>query len=71
MPDGRHHPRTRFSICHELGHYFIERHHDDLVNGEPPHGSSGEFKNGVAEGEREADAFASSLLLPTPLAGGC
>src|SRR5271166_3114061 len=23
MPAGRHHPRTRFSICHELGHYFI------------------------------------------------
>lgn len=23
---GLHHPRTRFSIAHELGHYFIEHH---------------------------------------------
>jgi hypothetical protein len=66
MPDGQHHPRTRFSISHELGHYFIERHHDDLVNGEPPHESSGEFKN-ASQKEREADAFAASLLLPTHL----
>lgn len=64
--DGRHHPRTRFSVAHELGHYFIERHHDDLVNGEPPHESSGEFKN-ASQKEREADAFAANLLLPTHL----
>src|SRR5262245_5171406 len=53
MPGGQHHPRTRFSISHELGHYFIERHHDDLVNGEPPHESSGEFKN-ASQKEGEA-----------------
>jgi hypothetical protein len=67
MPDGQHHPRTRFSISHELGHYFIERHHDDLLNGVAPHESSGEFKSASLT-EREADAFASSLLLPTHLA---
>ncbi len=66
MPEGEHHPRTRFSVCHELGHYFLERHHEDLVNGEPPHESSGEFKN-ASQKEREADAFAASLLLPTHL----
>lgn len=66
MPDGQHHPRTRFSICHELGHYFIERHRDDLANGAAPHESSGEFKN-ASQTEREADAFAASLLLPTQL----
>src|SRR5690349_9219402 len=22
-----HHPRTRFTIAHELGHYFLEPHH--------------------------------------------
>ena len=67
LPTGRHHPRTRFSIGHELGHYFIEYHHDHLLNGGEPHGSSGEFKT-ATQMEREADAFASSLLLPTPLA---
>ncbi|MFO0938661.1 MAG: ImmA/IrrE family metallo-endopeptidase [Gemmataceae bacterium] len=66
MPDGVHHPRTRFSIGHELGHYFLEQHRSDLVNGEQPHGSSGEFKNASLK-EREADAFAASLLLPTHL----
>ena len=24
---GTHHPRTRFSIAHELGHYHLEHHH--------------------------------------------
>ncbi len=67
MPDGRHHPRTRFSISHELGHYFIEYHHDHLFNGGAPHESNGEFKNSSTM-EREADAFAASLLLPTHLA---
>jgi Zn-dependent peptidase ImmA (M78 family) len=27
LPEGEHHPRTRFSISHELGHYFIDEHH--------------------------------------------
>lgn len=65
--DGRHHPRTRFSIGHELGHYFIEEHRLHLQNGGKPHPSRGEFLNGERV-EREADAFASSLLLPTHLA---
>jgi len=69
LPEGQHHSRTRFSISHELGHYFIERHHCDLVNGEQPHGSSGEFKNASLK-EREADAFAANLLLPTHLVNG-
>lgn len=63
---GTHHPRTRFSICHELGHYFIDAHHKYLLRGGRPHPSRGEFKT-AAQMEREADAFASSLLLPTHL----
>ncbi len=63
---GTNHPRTRFSICHELGHYFIDAHHKYLLRGGKPHPSSGEFKT-AAQMEREADAFASSLLLPTHL----
>ena len=64
---GQHHPRTRFSIAHELGHYFLEDHRQHLRNGGNPHPSRGEFLNGERV-EREADAFASSLLLPTHLA---
>ncbi len=67
LPDGTHHPRTRFSIAHELGHYFLDRHHRYLRGGGPPHASSSEF---ISDNlwEREADAFAASLLLPTRLA---
>lgn len=67
MPEGRHHPRTRFSIAHELGHYFIPHHHKYLRRGGKPHPSNSEFRTEV-EMEREADAFAASLLLPTHLA---
>jgi IrrE N-terminal-like domain len=66
-PDGRHHPRTRFSIGHELGHYFIDAHRKHLRDGGVAHPSRGEFLSGE-QVEREADAFASSLLLPTHLA---
>lgn len=67
LAEGRH-PRTRFSICHELGHYFIEAHNKHLRRGGPAHPSSGEFRSAM-QMEREADAFASSFLLPTRLAG--
>lgn len=59
----RHHPRTRFSIGHELGHFYIPEHRAYLQGGGESHRSRGEFTadSGV---EREADAFASGLLLP-------
>lgn len=63
-----HHPRTRFTIAHELGHYFIEEHHAHLRQGGRPHYSSTEFVSN-ARLEREADAFAASLLLPSRLVG--
>ena len=28
-----HHPRTRFSIAHELGHYFLDKHRAYLMSG--------------------------------------
>lgn len=67
LPEGTRHARTRFSIAHELGHYFIEHHHQYLRGGGPPHASSSEF---ISDNlwEREADAFAASLLMPTHLA---
>ena len=66
LPSGCFHPRTRFSIAHELGHYFIDQHHKYLRRGGKPHPSSSEFRSDV-QMEREADAFAASLLLPTPI----
>lgn len=68
LPPGSYHPRTRFSICHELGHYFLERHRAYLMRPDAKsHASQSEFFDGQSI-EREADAFASSLLLPTHLA---
>lgn len=63
-----HHPRTRFSLAHELGHFFIDRHRVYLISGGSPHGSRGEF---TAEGliEHEADAFAATLLMPKSMLG--
>lgn len=66
LPPGHHHPRTRFSIGHDLGHYFIEAHHQYLRRGGKAHPSSSEFRTEV-QMEREADAFAAGLLLPTQL----
>jgi len=64
----KHHPRTRFSIAHELGHYFIEAHHAHLRRGGKPHPSRDEFASAV-DMEREADAFAAGLLMPSVLIG--
>lgn len=61
---GEHHPRTRFSISHELGHFFLDRHHQYLRNGGRPRPSFSEFRSEEIM-EREADAFAASLLMPT------
>ena len=61
--DGKHHPRVNFTIAHELGHFFLTAHHDYLKHGGKPHGSRSEFVSDN-NSEREADAFASGLLLP-------
>lgn len=66
LPTGRHHPRTRFSIGHELGHYFLDRHRAHFLKGGESHGSVSERYSDI-EMEREADAFASGLLLPGKL----
>lgn len=58
-----HHPRTRFSIAHELGHFYLDVHHAYLRHGGKAHGSRGEFMNDATI-EREADAFAAGLLMP-------
>ncbi len=56
--------RGRFTLAHELGHYFIDTHRIGLKNGLlEPHPSQTNQKQFVAI-EREADYFASCLLMP-------
>jgi Zn-dependent peptidase ImmA (M78 family) len=57
--------RARFTLAHELGHYFIDDHRRALQSGRAPsHPSFADFqsRNPV---EYEADHFASNLLMPT------
>jgi len=63
-----HHPRTRFSIAHELGHYFLEAHRAFLRRTGKSHPSRGELLSDRTI-ETEADAFAAGLLLPSDLFG--
>lgn len=62
----KHHPRTRFSLGHELGHYFLPKHRDYLMGSGSVHRSRSEFESDAIV-EREADAFAASLLMPKRL----
>tara|TARA_E500000305_G_C3986219_1_gene219510 strand:- start:204 stop:1025 length:822 start_codon:yes stop_codon:yes gene_type:complete len=54
--------RVRFSIAHELGHFYIPAHREYLLSG-CWHGSRAGF---VSEKlvERQADQFAAALLMP-------
>lgn len=54
----------RFSVAHELGHYFLEGHPDKIFNGDGLHESYAGFASSD-ECELEADHFASGLLMPS------
>jgi Zn-dependent peptidase ImmA (M78 family) len=57
----------RFTVAHELGHYFLDGHMHELFGaGQELHKSESGFtsKNPT---EREADAFAAGLLMPKSL----
>jgi Zn-dependent peptidase ImmA (M78 family) len=56
-------PRARFTVAHELGHFFIDEHRNALLAGKPPHYSFTEHpsENPV---EVEANLFAANLLMP-------
>lgn len=54
--------RIRFSVAHELGHYYLEGHRQKLVEGNR-HDSNSGFSSDKAM-EREADEFAASILIP-------
>jgi Zn-dependent peptidase ImmA (M78 family) len=52
------HLRQRFTIAHELGHFFMHRK-DDVTKG-----SLISFRGERTKGETEADQFAAELLMP-------
>lgn len=60
---GRTAGRIRFTIAHELGHYYL--HRDYLLSGSS-HGSEANFRSGD-QMEQEADEFAAALLMPMEL----
>jgi hypothetical protein len=53
----------RFSIAHELGHYFLPGHIDALLSASDVHKSRAGFGSGDRY-ELEADHFAAALLMP-------
>lgn len=55
-------PRVRFSIAHELGHFYIPEHRKLLLSGNS-HNSKPGFVS-KKKLEREADEFAANLLVP-------
>ncbi|MCO5168167.1 MAG: ImmA/IrrE family metallo-endopeptidase [Planctomycetes bacterium] len=61
---GRSSARQRFSVGHELGHYY--RHRESFLAGGGTHNSKVDFVRDRQE-EREADYFASALLMPKAL----
>lgn len=54
----------RFTVGHELGHYFLEGHPEEILKTGPLHASKAGFSQGDKTIEIEADHFASGLLLP-------
>lgn len=56
----------RFTIAHELGHYFIEGHFDAIFNEGHIHESRAGFGSSLHY-ELEADHFAARLLMPNAL----
>lgn len=57
----------RFSIAHELGHYFLEGHFENVFQGgQLVHESHAGFASGD-QVELEADHFAAGLLMPSHL----
>jgi Zn-dependent peptidase ImmA (M78 family) len=55
-----------FSIAHELGHFFLPGHPDEIMKMGGAHMSRANFTENISI-ELEADHFASGLLLPSTL----
>lgn len=61
-------PFQRFSVGHELGHYFLPGHPEAVLNAQGIHESRAGFRS-ANPCEIEADRFAASLLMPRHLFG--
>ncbi len=55
-----------FSIAHELGHYFLAGHPQEIIAQGGLHASRADFTQNISI-ELEADHFAAGLLMPTAL----
>ncbi len=57
-------PRARFTVAHELGHYYLDEHRNALAQGRTrAHRSLCQYESPNLA-EQEADHFASNLLMP-------
>ncbi len=56
----------RFTIAHELGHYFIEGHPEAVFDSNGIHKSREPFSSSDKY-ERQADSFAAGMLMPSEL----
>lgn len=65
-----HYPRARFTFGHELGHFYIDDHRQLLESGAASVACLTDFQSD-ATAEREADLFASHLLMPTQRFRSC
>jgi Zn-dependent peptidase ImmA (M78 family) len=67
--DTSHAPRTRFSLAHELGHYFIDSHHHFIRSGGRSHPSIWSRNSAASRViiEQQANQFAADLLMPPRL----
>jgi hypothetical protein len=59
-------PFQRFSVSHELGHYFLPGHVDAVIGANGVHQSRAGFSSGERY-EVEADRFAAGFLMPRHL----
>jgi hypothetical protein len=57
-------PRARFTLAHELGHYYIDEHRLALAAGRAPAHRSLCDHESPNLAEQEADHFAANLLMP-------
>ncbi|GIW88278.1 MAG: hypothetical protein KatS3mg108_2602 [Isosphaeraceae bacterium] len=62
---GRTESRVRFSLAHELAHFYLPSHREYLLSGRS-HNSVIDFRSRNPR-ENEADEFASALLMPREL----
>ncbi len=62
LPDAENNPRVRFSVGHELGHFYIESHRERLMAGQSHSSSTGFVCD--KQMEMQADAFSAGMIIP-------